>query len=101
MSTSNQKTERQLTKRNNFDHVYVDVISGSVPFAERPEAQKFLDSKAIKHITINEITRSGRNLSDIINTLQHFTARKINIHIENLGLDNKKNFNLLSFQEIN
>lgn len=87
ISTSNQKTERQLTKRNEFDFVYIDVISGSVPFKERPEAQKLLNNEDIKHITINEVTRLGRNLSDILKTLQHFTATKINIHIENLGLN--------------
>lgn len=87
ISTRNQKFERQIIKQNDFDHIYLDVISGSVPFAERPEAQKLINNESVKQITINEVTRLGRNLSDILNTLQYFTTRKINIHIENLGLN--------------
>ena len=37
-------------------------------------------------IFINDITKLGGNLNDILNTLQYFIDKKVNIHIENLGL---------------
>ena len=86
ISTANQNTERQLVNENDFDKVYVDVCSGSVPFAKRPEAIKLLNNEAIKYICVNEVTRLGRNLSDILKTLEYFNNKGVNIFIENLGL---------------
>jgi DNA invertase Pin-like site-specific DNA recombinase len=86
ISTANQKTERQLVNENEFDFVYIDVISGSVPFGERPEALKLLNNDAVTSVTIGEVTRLGRNLGDILNTLETFTNKGVNLNIENLGL---------------
>ena len=86
ISTPNQNHDRQLQNKNDYDFIYLDVISGSVSFKERPEAQKLLSNEKVNYITIAEVTRLGRNLSDILETLQHFTDKGVNIHIENLGL---------------
>lgn len=86
ISTANQNTERQLVNSKEFDFIYIDVISGAVPFAERPEALKLLNNNKVTHITIGEVTRLGRNMSDILKTIEHFTNNGINLFIENLGL---------------
>ena len=86
ISTANQNTERQLVNETDFDKVYIDVCSGSIPFAKRPEAIKLLNNKSIKYIYVNEVTRLGRNLSDILKTMEYFNDKGINIFIENLGL---------------
>jgi len=67
-------------------YVYVDVCSGAVPFKERKQACKLLKNKDITHITISEITRLGRNMGNILETIEHFTSNDVNILIENLGL---------------
>jgi len=86
ISTPSQKHDRQLQNKNDYDFIYLDIISGSVSFKERPEAQKLLSNDKVNYITIAEVTRLGRNLQDILQTLQHFTDKGVNIHIENLGL---------------
>jgi len=86
ISTSNQNLERQLLNEKEFDFIYIDICSGAVPFKERKKASKLLKNKDITHITISEITRLGRNMNDILATIQHFTDNGVNILIENLGL---------------
>jgi len=86
VSTANQNVERQLSNEEEFKIVYIDVCSGAVPFKDRKQACKLLKNKDITHITISEITRLGRNMGDILETIQHFTDNGVNILIENLGL---------------
>ena len=86
ISTPSQNHDRQLQNRSDHDFIYLDVISGATPFAERPEAQKLLNNSKVDNITIAEVTRLGRSLSDILQTLEHFTNKGVNINIENLGL---------------
>jgi len=86
ISTSDQNLERQLLNEKEFDFIYIDICSGAVPFKERKQACKLLKNKDITHITISEITRLGRSMSDILQTIQHFTDNGVNILIENLGL---------------
>ena len=86
VSTANQNLERQLLNEDEFKIVYVDVCSGAVPFKDRKQACKLLKNKDITHITISEITRLGRNMGNILETIEHFTDNGVNILIENLGL---------------
>jgi len=86
VSTANQNVERQLLNEKEFDLTFVDVCSGAIPFKDRKQATKLLKNKEITHITISEITRLGRNMNDILKTIQHFTDEGVNILIENLGL---------------
>ena len=86
ISTSDQNLERQLLNEKEFDFIYIDICSGAVPFKERKQGCKLLKNKDITHITISEITRLGRSMSDILQTIQHFTDNGVNILIENLGL---------------
>jgi DNA invertase Pin-like site-specific DNA recombinase len=69
-----------------FDFVYIDICSGGVPFRDRKQAKELFKNKKVTNITINEITRLGRNMNDILSTIQHFTDNGVNILIENLGL---------------
>jgi DNA invertase Pin-like site-specific DNA recombinase len=40
----------------------------------------------VNEVEIKEITRLGRNLTDILKTVDYFTEKKVNIFIENQGL---------------
>jgi DNA invertase Pin-like site-specific DNA recombinase len=86
ISTANQKTERQMRNTENEKH-FIDVCSGTIPFNERPNAQKLINDKTITEIQVEDIDRLGRNGLDVLNTIQHFTANNVNIHIERYGLD--------------
>jgi DNA invertase Pin-like site-specific DNA recombinase len=91
VSSSTQNASRQIV---NFKEVpgflaynlYVDKIQGNIPFLERPEAAKLFDkltthSKAGDEVTIviDSIDRLGRNLIDILHTIELFTSNRINV----------------------
>ena len=84
ISTPNQNFERQLSKEKK---AYIDVCSGSVNFKDRTEAKKIILNNAITSIEVNAVDRLGRNLTDILNTLEYFTDKGVNIIIENLGMN--------------
>jgi len=94
ISTANQNLERQLKKDKSIKP-YIDICSGSVLFNKRPGAIAMMKNKKITEIQVKEISRLGRNLKDILNTIEYFKENKINLKIENLGfslfIDGKEN----------
>src|SRR5690606_8550081 len=89
VSTLNQKIERQLIKAHQNEIVYIDKISGSVPFALRPVASQLLvdiENKNIKSVRVSSIDRLGRNTIDILKTIEFFHSRKVCLEVDNLGL---------------
>jgi len=84
VSTPNQKVERQL--QSEYDKTFIDVCSGVIPFLDREQAQKLANDPSITMIEVKEVSRLGRGLKDILNTIEFFTARGINIYIQNQGL---------------
>lgn len=92
VSTIEQNTDRQ----NNFEGLtYIDICSGSTPFNQRDEAKKLLDDNSITEIHVHSIDRLGRNTLDIMQTIQNFTSRGINVVSDKEGLqtliDGKEN----------
>lgn len=86
ISTPSQKIERQLKKDKSIVP-YIDVCSGGVLFKERPAAKKLIGNSKITLIEVKEISRLGRNLKDILDTIEYFTNKGVDIRIENLGLN--------------
>lgn len=87
ISTPDQNKERQLAKAHPEETIFVDVCSGSVPFRERPQAQLLLNDDSITYITVHAIDRLGRNVLDILNTLDTFNKRRIIVKVQNLGIE--------------
>ena len=84
VSTTEQNTDRQ----EKFEgKIYRDEISGSTPFAERPQAKKLLSNKDITEVQVHSIDRLGRNTLDIMQTIQNFTSKGINVVSEKEGLN--------------
>ena len=89
VSTSLQNSARQLENFKSHgditsQNLFVDKISGNVPFRQRPEAVKLIDAvtsrdKGNVTIVIDSIDRLGRNLVDIHDTIAFFTRNEINI----------------------
>lgn len=90
VSTSNQKIERQLIKKHPNEALFIDVISGAIPFKERPKGkelfQKIEDAK-INYISVHSIDRLGRNLFDILSTLELLNEKKVILKVDNLGIE--------------
>ena len=87
ISSPDQKLERQLIKQHPDEKIYIDVCSGSIPFNERPKGKELLENKKISYISVHAIDRLGRNLLDILNTLQTFTNSGVTLKVDNLGIE--------------
>ncbi|MCT2408592.1 recombinase family protein [Chryseobacterium antibioticum] len=89
VSTGNQNTERQLQKSHPNEKLYIDIISGAIPFNKRPEGKKMLEdieTGLINYVNVHSIDRLGRNLFDILATLELLNEKKITLEVDNLGL---------------
>lgn len=89
-SSSTQNNERQLAKQHPDEKLFIDVISGAVPFSDREQGQQLINAvqaKEIDYISVSSVDRLGRNTFDIQNTLNWLTEQGVNVHIDNLGLD--------------
>ena len=88
--------EQNLDRQDNFKGLtYADKCSGSVAFADRTEASKLLANEEVTEVLVTSIDRLGRNTIDIMQTIQGFTERGINVISEKEGLqtivDGKEN----------
>lgn len=88
ISTVTQNSSRQIANFKSHgefkaENLYIDKVQGNVPFLERPEASKLFDkitsNKEGVTIVVDSIDRLGRNLIDILNTIERFTANSINL----------------------
>jgi DNA invertase Pin-like site-specific DNA recombinase len=89
ISTSGQNESRQ---KDSSMIEYFDIVSGIVPFTERPQAMRLLDdvrSGAIKTIVVHSVDRLGRNAYDIQSTMELLNKEDVNLVIENLGLHSR------------
>lgn len=90
ISTANQNIERQLAKQNPDEVLYNDVVSGSVAFAERIRGKELIgeiEAGKINYVVVSSIDRLGRNLFDIVSTLEFFNSKNVVLRVDNLGLE--------------
>ena len=89
VSSIGQNNERQRLNDNDFDYLIEDVISGSVIFDERPggrKIMKLLDDGIMKELNVWSIDRLGRNLKDILQTIDVFNDKGVPIIFVNQGI---------------
>lgn len=90
ISTASQNLERQLAKQNPDEVLYNDVVSGSVAFSERTKGKQLvtdIEANKVNYVVVSSIDRLGRNLYDIINTLEYFNSKGVTLRVDNLGLE--------------
>ncbi|QHL89415.1 recombinase family protein [Nibribacter ruber] len=79
-----QETGYQVVK------VFSEKISGfSKSLAERQELQKalaYLDKENVKYLLIHEISRLGRNTTEVLNLLKELETKSVSVHVHNLGI---------------
>ncbi|WP_337084889.1 recombinase family protein [Elizabethkingia anophelis] len=94
VSTGNQNTERQLKKNHPNEKLYIDIVSGAIPFKERGQGNKLIqdiEADSIKYISVHSIDRLGRNLFDILATLELLNEKKVTLKVDNLGIESLVN----------
>lgn len=94
VSTGNQKTARQEAKAVKAEKLFIDIVSGSIPFSERDEGKKLLqeiEDGNINYVSVSSIDRLGRNLYDILTTLETLKEKKVILKVDNLGIESLVN----------
>lgn len=90
ISTANQNIERQLIKNHPNELLFVDIVSGSTMFEDREKGKELLDNiknKKVNYVSVHSIDRLGRNLFDILSTLEIFDKYDVVLKVDNLGLE--------------
>ena len=87
ISTVGQNSGRQIANFKKIDgfrpeNVFLDKVQGNVPFLERPEAIKLFEVVTEKEgstIVVDSIDRLGRNLIDILHTIELMSSNGVNV----------------------
>lgn len=90
ISTANQKLERQLAKQNPDEVLFNDIVSGTIAFNKREKGKeliKGIEDGKINYVVVSSIDRLGRNLVDIVETLDYFSLKRVNLRVDNLGIE--------------
>jgi len=90
VSDFRQNEIRQLVRQHPDEKLYIDKISGSIPFEQRPEAQQLFKavlSGDVTYISVSSIDRLGRSTLDVLQTIDTFTKKGVVLKVDNLGLE--------------
>ncbi len=88
-SSFEQRTDRQLNNSKDYKLVIEDKCSGAIPFFERDggkRIQKLISKNEVSSLSVHQIDRLGRNLLDILNTIDFFNKKGICINFIQQGL---------------
>ena len=94
VSTGNQKTARQEARQSKDEILFTDIVSGSIPFEDREKVKdlmKAIQSGEIDYVSVSSIDRLGRNLYNILTTLEFFKENGIILKVDNLGIESLVN----------
>lgn len=94
VSTGNQNVARQLAKSYPDEKIYIDIISGAIPFNKRPMGKQLLEDiekDTIKYLTVESVDRLGRNVINILSTISFLTEKRITLKVSDLGLESLVN----------
>jgi DNA invertase Pin-like site-specific DNA recombinase len=92
ISSLTQNEERQLIKANPTEKLFLDKISGTIPFNQRPSAIELFNeikTGTIDYLSIEAVDRLGRNTLDIFQTLDFLSKHNVTVKVENLGIESK------------
>lgn len=90
ISSSTQSTLRQFVKAHPDELVFVDVISGAIPFKDRPAAQQLIEAieaGKVNYLSCEAVDRLGRSAYNIQSTIEYLNDKGVNLKIENLGVE--------------
>ena len=77
-STSQQSNLRQLAKAHPDEKLFIDIISGSIPFDERPQGKLLIEAVNagyVNFVSFHAIDRAGRSTINVLQTLKYFSTK--------------------------
>ncbi len=84
---SSTKLQNNQYQKSDEHIMFIDFCSGATAFAERENGSKLLSVvKAGDTVQFESLDRGGRNALDLLNTLEFFKKKKVNVEIKNLGV---------------
>ena len=90
ISSTSQNEARQSARQTSDEVVYLDKVSGAIPFSERPQAGRLLKDIAdgkITFVSTSSICRLGRNTINVLQTIETFNQAGVILKVDNLGLE--------------
>jgi DNA invertase Pin-like site-specific DNA recombinase len=83
---------KRYAKAKNYEvlKVFKDVVTGTKKAEEREEFSKlieFIEKNHVKHLLLWELSRLGRNLSNILFIIDWLTLKGINVYIDKDGIN--------------
>lgn len=91
VSTEEQNDSRQLINLKEFDYVFTDKCSGSIPLFERPKGsqiQKLINSNNLTHVEVHSIDRLGRDTISVLQLWKELTDKGIRLVCRNPNFQN-------------
>jgi DNA invertase Pin-like site-specific DNA recombinase len=89
VSTILQNTERQVANSSEYDLLIEDKCSGKIPLFEREggaRLKKLIEEGKVSSVIVHQTDRLGRDLLDILQTIQFCNERKICIFFKQQNL---------------
>ena len=89
VSTEEQNIARQQKNESFFDKTYIDKISGSISFFDRPQSKKLISDISngkITEVHVVSIPRIGRDILDILTVCEFFNNNAVNLYVDNIGM---------------
>ena len=86
-STSQQSNLRQLAKSHPDEKLFIDIISGSIPFGDRPAGKKLIGKEEhIKNMFTNYVDKYIKAVQkedkNILNSMEYRFTTLVNYHAE-------------------
>ena len=91
VSTEEQNDSRQLLNLKEFDYVFTDKCSGSIPLFERPKGsqiKKLIDNGNLSHVEVHSIDRLGRDTISVLQLWKDLTQKEIRLVCRNPNFQN-------------
>ncbi|NCB69281.1 MAG: recombinase family protein [Bacteroidia bacterium] len=96
VSTFQQTGNRFTADNEKYDLTLLDKVSGTIEFKEREKGKllaKLVDEGKVSELTVEELSRLGRNTGDCIRVLEWLDEKGVNVIIRNLGIQSRPNGN--------
>jgi len=92
VSTISQTGDRFGTDTDQYDLTLLDKVSGSVSFRDREKGKeviRLVEEGSLKELVVEEFSRLGRNVGDVISTLECLDSMGVNVRVRNIGLESR------------
>ncbi|MFT3910290.1 MAG: recombinase family protein [Ferruginibacter sp.] len=89
VSSVQQNSQRQEQNKTSFSAVYLDRCSGAIKLSERKEGRRLIkdiEAGKVTEVHVSAIDRLGRNIIDVLTTIELFNKHGVNLFVEAIGM---------------